>query len=155
MHIYENFAAVERGILIERSAVGVRGSDGGLVLGFAAMDEAGASRCGRCRIVAYAPEKVVLEASAQEACYLLFQDMYYPGWKVYIDSEPTQFIKTDVGFRVVEVPEGNHTIEMEFRPGSLKVGLGLTCLGCLVTVLYARRMRKSTPETRSSEVETL
>ena len=74
-------------------------------------------------------------------CYLLFQDMYYPGWTAIVDSVSSEFVRADVGFRVLEIPEGNHTVVMEFRPRSLRLGLALTCLGLLLTLVYAWRTR--------------
>jgi hypothetical protein len=155
MHIYENFAAVEKGILIDMSAVNSRDLDGRRVLGLADLDEIGALRCGRCRIVSYEPERVQLEVSADRDCYLLFQDMYYPGWKVHLDSAPARFVRADVGLRVVEIPGGDHTVVMEFRPGSLKVGLVMTCLGLLLTVVYAWRTKPSAKGDSTQEVRSL
>jgi hypothetical protein len=154
MHIYENFAAVEKGILIDRSAVAVRESGGRRALGLADLDEIGAMGCGRCRIVSYGSERVQVEVSADRDCYLLFQDMYYPGWKAYLDSAPARFVQADVGLRVVEIPEGDHTVVMEFSPGSLKVGLVMTCLGLLLTVVYAWRTKPSGKGDSTQEVRT-
>jgi hypothetical protein len=137
MHIYENFAAVEKGICLDKTWVGFELADGKPVLTLAGIDEIGTIRCGRCRIVSYEPERVVLEVSALRDCYLLFQDMYYPGWMAYIDSVPSEFVRADVGLRVLDVPEGDHTVVMEFRPRSLKIGLGMSCLGILLTLAYA------------------
>ncbi len=139
MHIYENFAAMERGVCLDRTMVSVNESAGEPRLALAAMDDMGEARCGRCRIVSYEPERVELDIAAERDCFVLFQDMYYPGWKAYVDEEPCEFIKADVGFRVLEVSGGEHTVVMEFKPGSLKVGLALSCLGLLFTLVYAWR----------------
>jgi hypothetical protein len=141
MHIYENFAAIEKGILIDRTAVGVEKSAGGPALQIADIADIGPLRCGRCQLLSYDPERVVLKARAERDCYLLFQDMHYPGWKAYLDSQPIEFVRADVGLRIIEVPEGLHTVEMVFAPGSLRLGLALSCLGLLLTLAYAWRMR--------------
>jgi hypothetical protein len=154
MHIYENFAAVEKGICIDKTLVNREKSDDDSVLALAAMDELGGARCGRCRIVSYEPERVVLEVSAERDCYLIFQDMYYPGWNAYVDSEPSHFIRADVGLRALDVPEGEHTVVMEFKPRSLKIGLTLTCLGLLLTLVYAWRAGSRPEQSNSSEKST-
>jgi hypothetical protein len=141
MHIYENSAAVEKGICIDKTQVRQQASDAEPVLNVAGIDEIGAVGCGTCTVVSYEPERVVLDVSAHRACYLLFQDMYYPGWRAYVDKASSEFIKADVGFRVLEVPEGHHTIVMEFRPSSLKLGLAMTCLGIILTLVYAWKTR--------------
>jgi hypothetical protein len=137
MHIYENFAAVERGICLDRTMVGALQASGEPVLAIAPMADLDMARCGRCRIVSYEPEHIRLEVTADRDCFLLFQDMYYPGWKAYVDSEEQEYLRADVGFRVLEIAEGEHTVVMEFRPGSLKIGLALSLVGLLLTVGYA------------------
>ena len=137
MHIYENFAAVERGICLDRRMVGVVQAPGEPVLAIASMENLDMARCGRCRIVSYGPECVELEVEADRDCFLLFQDMYYPGWKAYVDTEEREYVKADVGFRVLEMAEGEHTVVMEFRPGSLKIGGAMSVLGLILTLAYA------------------
>ncbi len=137
MHIYENFAAIERGVCLDRTMVGLDASTDEPRLALAAMDGMGEARCGRSRIVSYEPERVEVRVTAERDCFFLFQDMYYPGWQAYVDNDRQAFVKADVGFRVLEIPEGEHTVVMEFEPGSLKVGLALTCLGLLLTLVYA------------------
>jgi hypothetical protein len=139
MHIYENSAAVERGICLDRRAVGFTQSEGTPVLALAAMDDMGEARCGRSRIIAYEPERVEMQVTSEHDCFFLFQDMYYPGWKAYVDGERREFVRADVGFRVLEIEEGEHTVVMAFEPGSLKLGLALSILGLVLTLAYAWR----------------
>ena len=141
MHIYENFAAVERGICLDRDMVGVKEGPGEPVLAIAPIENFEPARCGVCRIVSYDPERVELAVSADRDCFLLFQDMYYPGWKAYVDKEEQDYVEADVGFRVLEIAEGRHTVVMAYEPRSLTAGLALSLLGLILTAAYAWRTR--------------
>jgi uncharacterized membrane protein YfhO len=103
------------------------------------MDDMGEARCGRSRIISYEPERVEMQVTPEHDCFFLFQDMYYPGWKAYVDGERREFVRADVGFRVLEIEEGEHTVVMAFEPGSLKLGLALSILGLVLTLAYAWR----------------
>ena len=141
MYIYESFSAVEKGVCIDSRAVDFLEGDGRRVLALSHLSEVGGVECGHSVIRAYEPERVLLDVSAERDCFLLFQDSYYPGWRARIDGNETRILPTDIGMRAIELSEGNHTVEMVFRPGSLKLGALLTCLGAVLTALYAWKLR--------------
>ena len=85
--------------------------------------------------------------TAAADCFLLFQDVYYPGWKAYVDGVGTDIIQTDIGMRAVEVPAGAHRVKMKYAPGSIRIGLALTCLGVVLSAAYILAGRpKNAPE---------
>jgi hypothetical protein len=143
MCIYENTAAVEKGVCVDLTVAESQESAEEPVLRLRPLKNVDEVRCGRCEIITYEPERVVLEISADRECYTLLQDMYYPGWRVYVDGEEVRFVKTDIGIRAIRVPKGKHTIVMTFRPRSLHLGLLLTCLGLILTVAYAVRKSRA------------
>lgn len=139
MTIYENFAAVEKGICITRRGGQIEYTDDGArQLKIGAPESIRSLQCGGSRIVEYLPEKVVLEVSSTDSCFLLFQDIYYPGWKATVDGRPTEVFRTDIGIRALELAGGKHRVVMAFRPLSLKIGLAISCLGLLLTATYWR-----------------
>ena len=101
----------------------------------------GAAICGDVEIVSYRPEAVVLDASSDRDCILVFQDLAYPGWQARVDGRESRILKTDVGVRALELRAGRHRVTMEFKPLSFRIGLVLTCLGLVLTVLYAKRAK--------------
>jgi hypothetical protein len=141
MYIYENFAAVEKGICVDRNWVtreGV-GRQARLKLDPLALNHG--VRCGRCAIISYEPERVVLEVSAERDCFLVFQDTYYTGWKAFVDGEERMILPTDVGARALELDRGDHRVVMAFQPLSLRLGLALTCLGIILSIVYGTKKR--------------
>jgi hypothetical protein len=137
MYIYENLAAIRKGVCLEREAIeDLAGSKGGIVV-VSLLEEIGDVECGRCEILEYGPEEVLLDVRADKDCFLLFQDVYYPGWKAYVDGDRAELRQTDIGMRAIELSAGEHSVEMRFRPGSIRVGLLLTCLGIILSAAVA------------------
>jgi uncharacterized membrane protein YfhO len=89
-----------------------------------------------------------LSYSFPENTFLVFNEIYYPDWKVVIDGN--QVIPTSEAFylKVAPVPAGEHTATTDYQPRSFKIG-GLISLaslvvwlGFLVVVLLQNRKRK-------------
>jgi hypothetical protein len=137
MCIYENTAAVEKGICVDANKVEPREIDGSPLLALRSLTSVDAVKCGTCEIESYEPERVVLRVSADRDCFVLLQDMYYPGWRASVDGEEAEIIETDVGIRAVRAPRGEHIMIMTYRPWSLYAGLLLTCIGLVLVVRYA------------------
>jgi hypothetical protein len=138
MNIYENFAAVSRGICVRKDAIKVGAADGGSVLDLGDPEALPALRCGTCSVVRYEGEEVLLDVSASQDCYLVFQDTYYPGWTVRVDGAEREILRTNIGIRAIEIPRGEHRVTMRFAPASLKLGLGLTLVGIILAIIYWR-----------------
>jgi hypothetical protein len=141
MYIYENLTAIRKGVCLERKAILGLGSVGD-TLRISPLEEIGDLECGRCDIVSYRPEDVTLDVRADSACFLLFQDVWYPGWKGYVDGVRTRILPTDIGMRAIDIQAGAHRVEMKYRPRSIELGLALTCIGIVLSVAYARKGRK-------------
>ncbi len=144
MCIYENSRAIEKGLCLAKDEVPTHRSEGRDILALAHLDDPWSARCGECRMVSYKPEEVVLDVSSDRACFLVFQDMRYPGWKAYVDGREAAFVDTDIGIRAIELAGGKHGVVMAFRPRSFMVGVLFTCLGGILTLAYVAAFRWST-----------
>lgn len=69
---------------------------------------------------------------------LVLADSWYPGWKAYLDSNPTPIFPVDLAFRGVEIGAGNHQVIFEYKPDSLRLGLYITA-AALIAVLLGMR----------------
>ena len=78
---------------------------------------------------------------ADEACFLVFQDTFYPGWKAYVDGLEQEILRTDIGFRAIRLDRGKHNVVMRYRPAPLRIGIFIACLGILAGTFYALRGR--------------
>ncbi|MFC1800049.1 YfhO family protein [Candidatus Eisenbacteria bacterium] len=144
MKIYENTDVLEKGICLRKTDLGLKKEEGRDVIGiYDALTRPVIDRCGTARIAEYETEYIVVDVDADEPCFLIFQDNFYPGWRAYIDGKEEEIHNTDLGFRAIEVKEGEHRIVMKFRPRSLRIGFLLTCIGILASLSYIWMARRT------------
>lgn len=79
-------------------------------------------------------DKLIIQTNFPETSFLTISDVFYNGWKAYIDGVETPIYKTNYILRGIEVPEGEHKIEMIFSPNSLKLGFIITMLGFMLSL---------------------
>lgn len=89
------------------------------------------------RVVHYESNRVVIEAAPSAAAFLVLSDQWYPGWVATVDGRPTTVVRANYVMRGVHVPAGRHTIEFRYRPGSFRVGVGLSLAGCAMLAFVA------------------
>jgi len=77
-------------------------------------------------ILDYGLNAVTIEARMESPGFLVLADVYYPGWKVFVDGQERKIYRTDHIFRSVYLEEGEHEIRFLFDPLSFKMGLYLT-----------------------------
>ena len=65
---------------------------------------------------------------------LVVADAWHPGWLATIDGAATPILRTNYAFRGVEVPPGDHVVEMRFRPRSLIYGAAISAVSALVAL---------------------
>jgi hypothetical protein len=91
------------------------------------------------------PGRLSLRVATISSGWLVVSDLYYPGWKVWVDNQSEELLQVDYLFRGVEVGAGEHTIRMVYQPTSFWAGSGITLL-CLIVLLglwiYERRQQK-------------
>ncbi len=83
----------------------------------------------RVTVQAYRAEQVVLRVETDRPGLLVLADTYYPGWEARVDGIPAAILPTNLLFRGVQVPPGEHRVVFTYRPWSWRLGLGLSGLG--------------------------
>jgi len=86
---------------------------------------------------AYAPESYTVVARTSVPAYLVFSEVWYPGWRAWVDGAETPIYRADFAFRAVYVPAGEHTIVMRFDPPAWRMGLTITVLTLLALAGWA------------------
>jgi len=96
------------------------------------------------KITEYTPNKVQITANLRDSSGLLYlADTYTPDWKAFVNGKEQAIIKTNIIFRGVQLPKGQSTIVMQYQPKSFTIGLGLTSIGIIFTIIfYALSKRK-------------
>ena len=102
-------------------------------------EDAGTS--GDVEVIKYEPARIDLSLRTPRASLLVLSETYYPGWKAWIDEQPTQIHSVDIALRGVVVPAGAHRLRMEFRPVILPVSLGISLATAILLAISAFRYR--------------
>jgi hypothetical protein len=98
-------------------------------------------------VVDYSPQHVVLKVILERPGLVVLADVDYPGWRLTIDDEPAEVLRTNRLMRGARVLAGTHRLVYTYEPRSLAVGAkvsaaGLTALAALIVWgLFARRAR--------------
>jgi hypothetical protein len=105
-----------------------------------------ADPAGRLFYTAYAPEAYTVVAQTPGPAYLVFSEVWYPGWRAWVDGAETPIYRANFAFRAIHLPAaGEHTVVMRFDPAIWKYGLGLTLFTLTVVTLsglgWLRRRR--------------
>ena len=70
---------------------------------------------------------------------LVVSEIYYPGWRVYINEIEQDLSLSYSILRSVELPEGDYQVLFKFVPNSVYIGLSLSLLGWIALgYLYFR-----------------
>ncbi len=91
------------------------------------------------QLTSYEPNRLVYNAFTPKDGVVVFSEIYYPGWQATIDGQPVDIARADYILRAINVPAGEHTIEMWFDPQSIQVtesiayaALALLLIGVMV-----------------------
>ncbi|HOW71156.1 MAG TPA: YfhO family protein [Phycisphaerae bacterium] len=107
-----------------------------------ALAEPGEARSTTVTIEHYGFSSVAARVSLNRRQMLVWCDVHYPGWNVYLDGSPAELWKVNGIFRGVSVPAGEHQVTFRFEPASFRHGLiaSLSCIGLLMMVgILSRR----------------
>jgi uncharacterized membrane protein YfhO len=66
--------------------------------------------------------------------FLVLSDLYYEGWRAFVDGVEQEVYKADYALRAVQLEAGEHQIEFVFDPMSFRIGLMVSGVSLLVLV---------------------
>ena len=74
------------------------------------------------KVISYSSQSYVLEAATADAGWLSISQIFYPGWRAFVDGaekrlEPASFLSA------LELPAGKHRIEIVYQPWSFRIAL--------------------------------
>ena len=95
----------------------------------------------------YDANRLIYETESPNGGVVVFSEIYYPGWRSYIDGKEVEHGRADYILRAMNVPAGKHTVEFVFDPQSLHVTetvayIALTLLLILFIAAIALQFRK-------------
>lgn len=91
---------------------------------------------GRVTVLDELPMALRLRVDAPSANYLVLTKANYPGWTARIDGVETPLVRANYAFCAVDVPAGEHVVEVRYEPASWRWGLALGAAGLLGLVVF-------------------
>ncbi len=79
--------------------------------------------------------RISLELHTDKKGYLVFTEMYYPGWKAAVNGDETKVLKADSIFRAVGIEKNVNKVELWFKPFSFVMGAWISGLTFLAFIL--------------------
>jgi len=96
--------------------------------------EGGASG-GEAVVTSYSLNEIGLEAEAASEGYVILSEVYYPGWRAYVDGTEVSLLRANYAFRAVYLEPGPHEVRLVFAPTSWRVGL-IVGVGTWLALLF-------------------
>lgn len=93
------------------------------------------------KIITYETNEIKLSANTTIPGYLITSEVYYPGWKVYVDGKEKDVLIVNHAFRAVLLEKGNHIVQFIYDPISFKVGSWISAFTFLFMLCYLLRNR--------------
>lgn len=89
-------------------------------------------------------KKIILEEEPQgnPKGFIFTSDIWYPGWKAYVDGVETKSYRADYIFRAVPVGSVNSKVVYEYEPASFYNGIKISILSLAMLIIIGRIRRK-------------
>lgn len=117
--------------------------------GFAMADTTSATAW-TVHFTSYRLNSMALDLTTPKDGFLVFSEIYYPGWNAYIDGTRQTIFRANWNQRVIPVRAGAHTVEMRFESGPFIHGMWITlatlafCLGGIVVSSVRKEPQQQT-----------
>ncbi len=92
-------------------------------------------RDAKATVTEFEPERFTVHVNSSANAILSLAQPYYPGWQATLDNQPTDILKAYGTFCAIEVPAGDHTIQLLYNPLSYRIGGIASLIAWVVVVL--------------------
>jgi hypothetical protein len=99
-----------------------------------ARGQVSAKQCSAARVSStkFENQKVEIQTAAPEASLVVVSQAWYPAWKVYVDGKPANLWRANYAFQAVQVPAGNHQVQLRYEDGAFRIGVVLSLMGIII-----------------------
>ena len=73
---------------------------------------------------------------ADQPSVLFISEVFYPGWRVFVDGHEKKEFPLNLLFQGVEIDEGRHRVEFIYRPLNLRVYMTISIVSSIVCVAW-------------------
>ncbi len=84
------------------------------------------------------PQEKVYSIESDKPGFVVFSEMFFPGWKAEINNEKSEIYRVDFILRGLFVPKGKNKVKFYFEPTSLKYGsyIQITSIIILIGLIF-------------------
>jgi hypothetical protein len=97
---------------------------------------------GEVQKVTYRPNHVTVQTTQEGNGFLVLMDSYFPGWTVKVDGQKQPVLQANYFYRAVKLGPGKHTLEFDFIPEGMEVGLMISGVSFLLIAFGGLFLRK-------------
>lgn len=125
-----------------------------VVLPLAAKSLVSVTNRGGCVIsnVVFTANRVSFETSADKPSLVVLAQTYYHRWEVSVDGQPAMLFRANLAFQALEVPGGNHRVELVYRDPALRAGAAVSIASLIACGLLWKRSRRLEATLEPSEI---
>ena len=92
----------------------------------------------KVEVTEYTGAEMTLALKRGKPGFLVLSEIYYPaGWVATLNGNEIPIYKTNFVLRGFEIPEGEHTLKLEFKPKSYSIGVTLSWVSLGFQILIA------------------
>lgn len=95
-------------------------------------------------IIEFTPNRVRYRVDLARDARLVFNEVYFPGWRARIDGQEQTVTVLAGGLRSLSVRTGTHDLIFEFKPLSYFVALGIALVGLLSLIAWVVWLHRKT-----------
>lgn len=68
--------------------------------------------------------------------FLVFSEIFYPGWRVYVNNRRVPILRANYAFSAIFLPPGKHQVKRVYRPLSVMIGgVGSLCFWVILSLI--------------------
>ncbi len=101
----------------------------------AALGEAKADSSATARLTQYGANEMTYEFDSKQGGVLVLSDIYYPGWTATVDGKEVEIGRVNYVLRAIHVEGGKHTLQMTFKPQSVKTTESVANIALIIMFL--------------------
>lgn len=83
----------------------------------------------------YTPNRMIVNISTNTPGILVFSENWHPAWIAIVDGKKVRVYRTNFLFRGIEIPRGNHKVEMVYNGKEERKGIVLSFIGYVIFLL--------------------
>ncbi len=88
-----------------------------------------------------APNRWRFEVETPGGAYLVFSEIFNPGWRIWVDGREVEVLHANAAFSAVSLTPGRHTVERRYRPPGIVAGASVSMVSVLILGAWLTRRR--------------